>query len=546
MSSAPAIPGPDPLNAPARRAAPAAQPAPQPALVWRPKANPWLIAGAVMAATFMEVLDTTVVNVALPHIGGNLSASTEEATWVLTSYLVANAIILPATGWLTTVFGRKRFLITCIVLFTLASALCGAATSLGMLIIARVLQGAGGGALQPISQAVLLESFPPQKRGVAMAVFGMGVVTAPIIGPTLGGWMTDNYSWRWVFYINLPVGLLAIMMVQMFLEDPPYIRAARPGKIDYWGFLLLIVWVGALQVTLDKGQQEDWLASPLIRTLMGVGVLGLVLFIIREFMTSAPLVNLRILGNRNFAVGVLLMTLMGGILYGSIALLPLFLQTLMGYSALQSGLTTSPRGFGSVVGMILIGRLLGIIDGRMLIVIGFMILAWSTWAFGNLNLEVDPGAITWPNIYNGFGTALIFVPLTTLAMGTLKNEQIGNAAGIFNLMRNLGGGIGIALVTTLLARGAQTNQAHLMNHVTPYDMAYQQQMTALTGAMTPQVGAPQAEQAAYGIIYGQVQRQATLVTYIDDFRLLAVLSACCIPAVFLFKRAKNKVKVDVH
>ncbi len=517
-----------------------------PALVWTPKANPWLIACAVMAATFMEVLDTTVVNVALPHIAGSLSASTEEATWVLTSYLVANAIILPATGWLASFFGRKRFLIVCIILFVLASALCGMASSLGMLVLARILQGAGGGALQPISQAVLLESFPPHKRGVAMAIFGMGVVTAPIIGPTLGGWMTDNYSWRWVFYINLPVGLLAVMMVQMFIEDPPYIRAARAGKIDYWGFLLLIIWVGALQVTLDKGQQEDWLASPLIRTLVIVGGLGIVIFIIREFMAKEPLVNLRILANRNFAVGVLLMALMGGILYGSITLLPLFLQELLGYSAFQSGLTTSPRGFGSIVGMILIGRLLGILDGRMLIVIGFVILGWSTWAFGNLNLEVDPGAITWPNIYNGFGTALIFVPLTTLAMGTLKNEQMGNAAGIFNLMRNLGGGIGIAIVTTLLARGAQTNRAQLMNHVTPYDRAYQQQMATISGALAPQLGTPQAEQTAFAVVQGRVQRQATLVTYVNDFRLMAICSFLCIPAVFLFKRAKNKVKVDIH
>jgi DHA2 family multidrug resistance protein len=358
--------------------------------------------------------------------------------------------------------------------------------------------------------------------------------------------MTDNYSWRWVFYINLPVGVLAILMTQMFLEDPPYIRAARRAKIDYWGFLLLIIWVGSLQVVLDKGQQEDWLASPLIRTLCCTGIIGLILFIVREYMTDAPLVNLRILGNRNFAVGVLLMTLMGGILYGSIALLPLFLQTLMGYSAYLSGLTTSPRGFGSIVGMIIIGRLLGILDGRLLIAVGFLIVAWSTWAFGNLNLEVNSAAITWPNIYNGFGTALIFVPLTTLAMGTLKNEQMGNAAGIFNLMRNLGGGIGIALVTTLLARGAQTNRSTLINHVTPYDLAYQQQFSAVSGALAPQVGDPQASPAAFAIIDAQVNRQASLVTYVDNFRLLAVLSFACIPAVFLFKRAKAKGPVNVH
>jgi DHA2 family multidrug resistance protein len=267
---------------------------------WRSTANPWLIAAAVMAATFMEVLDTTVVNVSLPHIAGNMSATTEEATWVLTSYLVANAIILPATGWLASFFGRKRFLITCIIIFTIASALCGAATTLPMLIVARIFQGLGGGALQPISQAILLESFPPNKRGVAMSVFGLGVVVAPIIGPTLGGWMTDNYSWRWVFYINLPVGMLALFLIQLFIQDPPYIRASRPPRIDFLGFGLLALWIGCLQLALDRGQQEDWLSSPYIRTLLIVGVLGLITFIFRELMTDHPLINLRVLKNRNF------------------------------------------------------------------------------------------------------------------------------------------------------------------------------------------------------------------------------------------------------
>ena len=423
---------------------------------WRSTANPWLIAGAVMAATFMEVLDTTVVNVSLPHIAGNLSVTEEEATWVLTSYLVANAIILPMTGWLSSIFGRKRFLMTCIVIFTLASALCGAATSLPMLIIARVLQGLGGGALQPISQAILLESFPRRSRGVAMSVFGLGVVVAPIIGPTLGGFLTDNYSWRWVFYINLPVGALALFLIQLFIEDPPYIRAARPPRIDFLGFGLLL-WIGSLQLVLDRGTQEDWLASPFIRTLLVTGCIGLVLFVFRELMTDHPLVNLRVLKNRNFLTGTILMTIMGAVLYGSIVLLPLFLQTLLGYSAMQSGLTTSPRGFGSIVGMILIGRLMGKIDGRVMIAIGFSMLAYSTWQFGNLTLVIAPTNVIWPNIINGFSTALVFVPMTTLAMGTLKNEQMGNATGIFNLMRNLGGGVGIATVTRCYRGGSQTH-----------------------------------------------------------------------------------------
>jgi DHA2 family multidrug resistance protein len=527
----------------AQEEAPAIAP---PSSQWRPRTNPWLIAGAVMTATFMEVLDTTVVNVSLPHIAGNMSVSQEEATWVLTSYLVANAIILPATGWLSSLFGRKRFLIGCIVLFTIASGLCGAAANLGMLILARILQGVGGGALQPISQAVLLESFPPQKRGVAMSVFGLGVVVAPIIGPTLGGWMTDNYSWRWVFYINLPVGLLAIFMTQMFIEDPPYVRANRPGKIDYLGFGLLALWIGSLQIVLDKGQQEDWFASPFIRTLAVLGGLGLVAFIARELMTASPLVDLRILKNRNFATGTLLMTVMGAVLYGSVALLPLFLQTLLGYSSMQSGLTTSPRGFGSICGMLLVGRMLGIINGRFLICAGFTILAYSTWQFGNLNLMIAPRNVIWPNIVNGFATALVFVPLTTLTMGTLRNEQMGNAAGIFNLMRNLGGGIGIALVTTLLSRGSQAHQADLSGHLSTSNPVFAERHAMLTQGFSHELGRHAASGAANGVLYGELLRQSALAAYIDNFRLLAMLCIVCVPFLLLFKKAQAKGPISVH
>jgi DHA2 family multidrug resistance protein len=458
----------------------------------------------------------------------------------LTSYLVANAIILPATGWLASFFGRKRFLMTCIVLFTIASALCGAATSLPMLILARVLQGLGGGALQPISQAILLESFPPQKRGVAMSVFGLGVVVAPIIGPTLGGWMTDNYSWRWVFYINLPVGMLALFLIQLFIQDPPYIRAGRPPRIDFLGFGLLALWIGSLQLVLDRGTQEDWLASPFIRTLLITGGIGLVLFIFRELMTDHPLVNLRVLKNRNFLTGTILMTIMGAVLYGSIALLPLFLQTLLGYSAMQSGLTTSPRGFGSIVGMILIGRLMGKIDGRAMIAIGFTLLAYSTWQFGNLNLVVTQQSVIWPNIINGFSTALVFVPMTTLAMGTLKNEQMGNATGIFNLMRNLGGGVGIATVTALLSRGAQTHQANLSAHISMSDPIFVERQAALANSLTPALGHAGAGQAANGILYGALLQQSQLSAYIDNFRLLAFLCLCCLPFLILFQKTKAK------
>jgi len=506
---------------------------------WRAAANPWLIAVAVMAATFMEVLDSTVVNVSLPHIAGNMSATTEEATWVLTSYLVANAIILPATGWLATFFGRKRFLLACILIFTCASMLCGAATSLNLLILARVLQGLGGGALQPISQAILLESFPPQRRGVAMAVFGLGIVVAPIIGPTLGGWMTDEYSWRWIFYINLPVGALALFLIQFYVEDPPYIRAARPPRIDFLGFGLLALWIGCLQIALDRGQQEDWLASTFIRTLLITSVIGLALFLFRELMTDHPLVNLRVLKNRSFSTGLVMMLAMGAVLYGSIALLPLFLQTLLGYSAMQSGLATSPRGFGSIVGMIIVGRILGLVDGRWLIAFGFALLAFSTWQFGNLNLVIAPYNVIWPNILNGFATALVFVPMMTLAMGTLKNEQMGNATGIFNLMRNLGGSAGIATVATLLGRGAQVHQAVMSAHISTSDPVFVERQAMLAHTLTPALGHGPAVQAANGILYGQLLQQSSLGAYIDNFRLLAILCILCLPLLFLFRKGKG-------
>ena len=435
---------------------------------WKPSFNPWLIALAVMLATFMEVLDTSVANVALPHISGNLSASNEEATWVLTSYLVSNAIVLPATGWFSSFFGRKRFLVTCIVIFTAASALCGAATSLGTLIFARVLQGAGGGALQPIAQSVLLESFPPEKRGSAMAVYGLGIVVAPIIGPTLGGWITDNYSWRWIFYINLPVGILAVLLANMFVEDPPYVRNRKPGRIDYIGFGLMAIGLAALQLVLDKGQEDDWFSSNFIVTAAVISVIALIAFIIWELMTDEPIVDLRIFANRNFTVGCVLIATVGIVLYGTIALLPLFLQTLLGYPALQSGLAVSPRGFGSIVSMIIVGRLVGKIDGRYLVMFGFAVLAYSTHVLAGLNLNIASIDVVWPNIINGFAMGFVFVPLTTMAMGTLSNEQIGNASGIYNLMRNTGGSIGIAMMTTFLARGAQSHQATMVSHMTPY------------------------------------------------------------------------------
>src|SRR4029079_712177 len=440
---------------------------------WIPSFNPWLIAVSVMLATIMEVLDTSVANVALPHISGNLSATPEEATWVLTSYLISNAIILPATSWIGKYIGRKRFLIICIVIFTAASALCGAAPNLTILIIARILQGMGGGALQPIAQSVLLESFPPAKRGAAMAIYGMGIVVAPIIGPTLGGWITDNYSWRWIFYINLPVGALASFMANSFVEDPPYLKGQKPGKIDYTGFGLMALGLGALELTLDLGQQRDWFESSLIVFIACLSGLSILAFIAWEHYTPEPIVNLRVFLNRNFAVGCALIASVGVVLYGSTALLPLFLQTLLGYPAVESGFAVSPRGVGAVISMMIVGRLIARVDSRYLITFGFTVLTFSTYLFTLINLDIAQSSIIIPMLISGVAMGFVLVPLTTMSMATLPQAEIGNASGVYNLMRNTGGSVGIAIMTTLLARNQQVHQAILTGHTNEYEPAFQ-------------------------------------------------------------------------
>lgn len=508
---------------------------------WTPGFNPWLIAISVMLATVMEVLDTSVANVALPHISGNLSATTEEATWVLTSYLISNAIILPATSWITSFVGRKRFLILCIILFTFASALCGAAPNLQILILARILQGIGGGALQPIAQAILLESFPPEKRGSAMALYGMGVVVAPIIGPTLGGWITDNYSWRWIFYINLPVGALAAFMANTFVEDPPYIKNQKPGRIDYIGFGLMALGLSALELTLDLGQQRDWFSSPVIIFTTASCAVSLLTFIAWELYTPDPIVNLRIFLNRNFAVGTLLIASVGVVLYGSTALLPLFLQTLLGYPAVESGMAVSPRGIGSIVSMVIVGRLIGRIDSRYLIMFGFAVLGYSMYLFTGINLDIAQRNVIVPMIISGFALGFVFVPLTTLTMGTLSNKEIGNASGIYNLMRNTGGSFGIALMTTFLARGSQQHQAVLMPNVNQYNPAFQQMFEQIKHSLMATADPVTAAQRAYQVIYGMVVvKQAAVLAYIDNFRLMAILCFLGIPAALFFARIKNK------
>jgi len=505
-----------------------------------PHVNPWLVAAAVVLPTFMEVLDTSIASVALPHIAGSLSASTDEATWVLTSYLVANAIVLPASNWFSLKLGRKRFLLFCIVVFTASSFLCGAATSLGMILIARAIQGAGGGALQPLSQAILLESFPPQKRGQAMAAFGLGVVVAPIVGPTLGGWLTDTYSWRWAFYINIPVGALALFMIWRFVFDPPYIKNARPGPIDGIGLGLLAVWLGAMQIILDKGQEVDWFGAAWVRWTAAIVVIALAAFIIRELKHKHPVVDLRILCNRNFGLGCLLIGLFGAVIYGVITLLPLFYQTLMNYTAGAAGIAVAPRGLGAILVMPIIGVLTSRMDNRYLIAGGFGIFAFVSMWFGGLTLQISQWSETWPIIISGAASGMVFIPLSTTAMGTLKNEQMGNASGIYNLLRNVGGGIGISMQNTLVARHIQLHRNELAHNFNPMNPAVQGAIARMHGVLGHAMSSSAATTRTYALLNRTLNQQAAVYSYVDDFRYLAIGCVACVPIVFLLKKVVAK------
>jgi len=494
--------------------------------------NPWIVAIAVMISTFMEVLDTTVVNVSLPHIAGSLSASIEEATWVLTSYLVANAIILPITGWLANYFGRKRLLMMSVTGFTAASFLCGFAPTLPLLIFFRIVQGAAGGALQPLSQAVLLEAFPAEQRGKAMGFWGLGIVVAPILGPVLGGWLTDSYSWRWVFYINIPVGIGSLLMTRAYVFDPAYIRR-QAGGVDWWGIGVLALGIGALQVMLDKGQQEDWFSSNWIVALLIVSIASLAAFVLWELRARAPVVNLRVFLDRSFATGTFLMTMLGFVLYGSLVLLPIWLQTLLGYPSLEAGVALAPRGLGSFLAMPLVGAMLAKADPRKFLASGLVIASLTLFRFGQLNLNAGYWDFFWPQFIQGISLAFLFVPLTTITMGHVAREQMGNATSIFNLLRNTGGSIGIAAVTTLTSRFQQVHINRLGEHVTIYSP------NVWHGFGTSSKGVAQ--------LFGMVQRQAAILSYLDVFWLLGAIFLALVPLVFLTRKpAKAAGPIAAH
>ncbi|TAK05510.1 MAG: DHA2 family efflux MFS transporter permease subunit [Candidatus Manganitrophaceae bacterium] len=516
----------------------------------RPARNPWLIALIVTMATFMEVLDTTIVNVALSHIAGNLSAGLDESTWVLTSYLVSNAIILPMSGWFSSLLGRKRFYMTCVALFTVSSFLCGFAPSLGWLIFFRVLQGLGGGGLQPSEQSILVDTFPAEKRGMAFAVAGIAMLTAPSIGPTLGGWITDNYNWRWCFYINIPIGILSLILTSRFVTDPPHARPIRfreGFRIDYIGLGLIALGLGALQIVLDKGEREDWFDSSFIQGLALIALVALVFAVFWELRERQPVVDLKLLGERNFGIANLLMFMVGFALFGSSVLIPQMLQTQMGYTAQQAGMVLSLGALVVMVMMPMVGFLVSRIQPKWMVLFGVAVQAASLFYMTRFNLQMDFQTAMWARCFQAFGLAFLFVPINTAAYAYLPPGKNNNASALINLSRNMGASFGISAVTTLLAQRAQFHQNQLVGHLTPYDLNYQTALERITERMiSAGVGAVDAARRAEAVVYRMLEQQATMLAYIDNFWILGWLFLAILPLVFLLKRIERGKGAAMH
>ena len=516
-----------------------------PESLWVPRVNPWLIAFVVSLAAFMEVLDTSIANVALPHIAGNLGASSDESTWVLTSYLVSNAIVLPITGWLVSLVGRKRFFIICISLFTVSSLLCGIAPTLGLLLLARVVQGIGGGGLQPMAQAILADTFPPKKRGLAFSVYGVTAVVAPAIGPTLGGWVTDSYSWRWIFLMNLPVGIMAILLVLRYVDDPPFLRRTtiHESKIDYFGFGLLAVGVGFLQIVLDKGQEDDWFGSHFITTLSIISIVCLVTLVIWELRVKTPILDLRLFKNVNFATASVMMLMVGGASFSTTVLVPQYLQNLMGYTAESAGMVLSVAAVLLLIELPIVGQLTARIQARYLIAFGWATLTIAMfYSTQRLDLEMSFSSATWLRIAQYLPMGFIFIPATMVAYIGLPQEKSNAIAGLINFVRNIGASAGTSAVTTILARRAQVHQVMLANHTGMGDRMFQNSSRGLAGSLQHSMGA-QAQRHAYGALYRSMVSQASTLSYIDTFWLLGVTAGIMFFASFLL-RSNHPRKAD--
>src|ERR1700723_2437594 len=491
---------------------------------WKPKANPWLIAFVVSLAAFMEVLDTSIANVALPHIAGNLGASSEESTWVLTSYLVSNAIVLPITGWLVSLMGRKRFFLICIALFTVSSLLCGIAPTLAILLISRVIQGAGGGGLQPMAQAILADTFPPAKRGLAFSVYGVTAVVAPSIGPTLGGWITDNYTWRWIFLMNLPVGILAMFLVFTFVEDPPFLKrmTLKESTVDYVGFGFLAIGIAFLQIVLDKGQEDDWFGSNFILTLSIISLIALVCLVLWELHVKDPIVDVRLFKNLNFATSCLMMFMVGAASFSTTVLMPQFLQSLMGYSAESAGMVLSAAAVILLIELPLVGRLTARIQARYLMAFGWALLTVAMFfSTHRIDLQISFASATWLRIAQYVPIGFIFIPATMVAYLGLPQEKSNAVAGLVNFVRNRGSSAGPPAVTTILARRPQLHQAMLASHTSLSDPAFRDSAASLADRLG-QSGVGRPDMQALTRIYDTVRNQAATLSYIDTFLMVGV------------------------
>jgi DHA2 family multidrug resistance protein len=526
-------------------------PAPE---VWKSRHNPWAIALTVTLATFMEILDTSIANVALPHIAGGLSASVDESTWVLTSYLVSNAIVLPMSAWLSTMVGRKRFYMACVALFTVSSFMCGLAPTLSTLIIFRVLQGAGGGGLQPSEQSILADTFAPEQRGMAFAIYGMAIVLAPAIGPTLGGWITDNYDWRWIFFINIPVGIISLLLSQRMIEDPPHLTrerqvARRRGmRIDFMGLALLALTFGPLQVVLDKGEEDNWFQSHLIVVFAVIAAVALLVGVIWELYRKDPVVDLRLFKNRSFAASAFMMFALGFVLYSTTVLLPEFVQLLMGYTAQEAGMMLSPGGLVIIVLMPAVGIMLSRIDARWLIAFGFITIALALYHMTGINLEMSWGHAMMLRVYQSIGLAFLFVPINTISYAGVKPEQNNQVSGLMNLMRNIGGSVGISLSGAMITERAQFHQHQLVQNATAYNPQMRTAVAALGQTLAHAgLSTPDAARQAYGRIYLAIQGQAQTLAYIDTFWMLAIAALCMVTLVFLLKRIEpGKAPAGAH
>jgi DHA2 family multidrug resistance protein len=506
-----------------------------------PQVNPWLIAVTVMAATFMEVLDTSVANVSLPHIAGNLSAGVDESTWVLTSYLVSNAIVLPLTGWFSRLFGRKRFFIGCVIIFTMSSLLCGLAPSLPMLVLFRVIQGAGGGGMQPVSQAILVDSFPRAKQGMAMAIYGMGVVVAPTIGPTLGGWITDNYSWRWIFLLNVPVGVISLVMISMLIHERARAASAdnKGLKIDFIGLGLLAVGLGFLQIVLDKGERDDWFGSPFIVWSTVVFSAALIALIIREVYARNPVVDLHLFRDRNFAISTFMMYTLGFVLYSTTLLLPILMQTLMGYTAMESGLVLLPGGLLLLCILPFVGILLGKFSPRWIVLCGLIVMATGLFSLSHLNLNASRGLMVFDWSISRMGTAFLFVPINVMAFYFVPKGKMNSASGLINLARNIGASTGISFVTTMLDRRAQFHQDVLSGNLQMANPHLRNALDRITHLlMTRGPDAVHAAMLAQGMVYQELQRQAMMLSFVDNFRTMAFICVGVIPLMLVMKGRK--------